>query len=140
MVWRGKKEDSMPKASTGSAVRPASSSYKEANPQLYAFLDWMAEQDPEYSQAFHKYTAIATGEGQALAIKYREMVMSAILVFMGRREGAEAHLKRAIEHGATKRELFEAGQAAGVPGGGITVGLWMQILTQLDREGAFKNG
>jgi hypothetical protein len=43
-------------------------------------------------------------------------------------------------HGATKRELFEAGQAAGVPGGGITVGLWMQILTQLDHEGAFKNG
>ena len=130
----------MPKAPTGSAARPASSSYKEANPQLYAFLDWMAEQDPEYAQAFQKYTAIATGEGQALAVKYREMVMSAILVFMGRREGAEAHLKRAIEHGATKQELFEAGQAAGVPGGGITVGLWMQILTQLDREGAFKNG
>ena len=130
----------MPRASTGSEARPASSSYKEANPQLYAFLDWMAQQDPEYSQAFQKYTAIATGEGQALAVKYREMVMSAILVFMGRREGAEAHLKRAIEHGATKRELFEAGQAAGVPGGGITVGLWMQILMQLDREGAFKNG
>jgi len=66
--------------------------------------------------------------------------MTAVLVFSGRREGAEAHLKRAIEHGATKRELFEAGQSAGVPGGGITVGLWMQILTQLDREGAFKNG
>ncbi len=130
----------MPNAPTGSEARPASSSYKEANPQLYAFLDWMAQQDPEYSQAFQKYTAIATGEGQALAVKYREMVMSALLVFMGRREGAEAHLKRAIENGATKRELFEAGQAAGVPGGGITVGLWMQILTQLEREGAFKNG
>ena len=45
-----------------------------------------------------------------------------------------------IEHGATKRELFEAGQSAAVPGGGITLGLWMQILTQFDREGAFKNG
>jgi alkylhydroperoxidase/carboxymuconolactone decarboxylase family protein YurZ len=135
-----KKEDHMSKSATGSETRPASSSYKEANPQLYAFLDWMAQQDPEYSQAFQKYTAIATGEGQALPVKYREMVMTAILVFMGRREGAEAHLKRAIEHGATKRELFEAGQAAGVPGGGITVGLWMQILTQFDREGAFKNG
>jgi alkylhydroperoxidase/carboxymuconolactone decarboxylase family protein YurZ len=135
-----KKEGRMSKSATDSETRPASSSYKEANPQLYAFLDWMAQQDPEYSQAFQKYTAIATGEGQALPVKYREMVMTAILVFMGRREGAEAHLKRAIEHGATKRELFEAGQAAGVPGGGITVGLWMQILTQFDREGAFKNG
>jgi alkylhydroperoxidase/carboxymuconolactone decarboxylase family protein YurZ len=130
----------MSKASSDTTSRPASSSYKEADPQLYAFLDWMAQQDPEYSQAFQKYTAVCTGEGQVLGVKYKEMVMSAILVFMGRRDGAVAHLKRAIEHGATKRELFEAGQAAGVPGGGITVGLWMQILTQLDREGAFKNG
>jgi alkylhydroperoxidase/carboxymuconolactone decarboxylase family protein YurZ len=120
--------------------RPASVSYAEANPQLYSFLDWMAQQDSEYSQAFTKYAEAGAAEGRALPIKYREMIMTAVLVFSGRREGAEAHLKRAIEHGATKRELFEAGQSAGVPGGGITVGLWMQILTQLDREGGFKNG
>ncbi|MBI3249784.1 MAG: carboxymuconolactone decarboxylase family protein [Deltaproteobacteria bacterium] len=118
--------------------RSATTSYAEANPQLYAFLDWMTQQDPEYARAFKTYTALGTGTGRALPIKYREMIMTAILVFMGRREGAEAHLKRAIEHGATKRELFEAGQAAGVPGGGITVGLWMQILTQFDRDGVFK--
>ena len=121
-------------------ARPAASSYTEANPQLYAFLDWMAQQDTNYSQAFRTYTEMGTGEGQALPVKYREMIMTGILVFMGRREGAEAHIKRAIEHGATKRELFEAGQSAAVPGGGITLGLWMQILTQLDSEGAFKNG
>src|SRR5262249_49798930 len=133
------KEDRMSAKPQGAENRPATSSYAEANPQLYAFLDWMKQQDPEYVQAFQQYTAIGTGEGRALAIKYREMIMSAILVFTGRKEGAEAHLKRAIEHGATKRELFEAAQAAGVPGGGITVGLWMQILMQFDREGAFKN-
>ena len=120
--------------------RPAAQSYAEANPQLYAFLDWMAQQDAEYMQAFRRYTEIGTGEGRALPVKYREMVMTAILAFMGRREGAEAHLKRAIEHGATKRELFEAAQAAGIPGGGITVGLWMQILMQFDQEGVFTNG
>ena len=120
--------------------RPAARSYAEANPQLYAFLDWMAQQDAEYFAAFTQYTAVGTGEGRALPVKYREMVMTAILTFMGRREGAEAHLKRAIEHGATKRELFEAAQAAGIPGGGITVGLWMQILMQFDHEGAFTNG
>jgi alkylhydroperoxidase/carboxymuconolactone decarboxylase family protein YurZ len=120
--------------------RPAARSYAEANPQLYAFLDWMAQQDAEYFAAFTQYTAVGTGEGRALPVKYREMIMTAILAFMGRREGAEAHLKRAIEHGATKRELFEAAQAAGIPGGGITVGLWMQILMQFDHEGAFTNG
>ena len=122
-----------------SESRPAARSYAEANPQLYAFLDWVAQQDAEYMQAFRKYTEIGTGEGRALPVKYREMIMTAILVFTGRREGAEAHLKRAIEHGATKRELFEAAQAAGVPGGGITVGLWMQILMQFDRDNAFTN-
>ena len=130
----------MSESSRKAENRPAARSYTEANPQLYAFLDWMAQQDPEYLQAFQKYTEIGTGEGRALPVKYREMIMTAILVFSGRREGAEAHLKRAIEHGATKRELFEAGQSAGVPGGGITVGLWMQILMQFEREGAFKNG
>jgi len=120
--------------------RSAALSYVEANPQLYAFLDWMAQQDPEYFAAFKQYTEVGTGEGRALPVKYREMIMTAILAFMGRREGAEAHLKRAIEYGATKRELFEAAQSAGIPGGGITVGLWMQILMQFDHEGAFKNG
>ena len=118
----------------------ATNSYAEADPQLYAFLDWMEQQDPDYAKAFRAYGEKGTGEGQALAVKYREMVMTGILVFAGRKEGAVAHLKRAIEHGATKRELFEAGQSAAIPGGGITLGLWMQILTQLDSEGAFING
>ena len=68
------------------------------------------------------------------------MIMTGILAFTGRKEGAIAHLKRAIEHGATRQELVEAGQSAGVPGGGITLGLWMQILQELDTDGAFTNG
>ena len=85
------------------STKTATSSYAEADPKLYAFLDWMTEQDPDYAKAFRAYGEKGTGAGQALAIKYREMVMSAILVFSGRREGAVAHLKRAIEYGATKR-------------------------------------
>ena len=123
-----------------SESRAATSSYSEADPQLYAFLDWMEQQDADYFKSFRAYTAEGTGEGQALPVKYREMIMTGILVFAGRKEGAVAHLKRAIEHGATKRELFEAGQSAAIPGGGVTLGLWMQILTQLDSEDAFTNG
>lgn len=130
----------MSESGNASQARAATSSYAEADPKLYAFLDWMEQQDPDYSKAFRAYGEKGTGEGQALAVKYREMVMTAVLVFSGRREGAVAHLKRAIEHGATKRELFEAGQSAAIPGGGITLGLWMQILAQLDSEGAFING
>ena len=82
---------------SASDARAATSSYAEADPQLYAFLDWMEQQDPDYAKAFRAYGEKGTGEGQALPVKYREMVMTAILVFAGRKEGAVAHLKRAIE-------------------------------------------
>ena len=68
------------------STKAATSSYAEADPKLYAFLDWMEQQDPDYAKAFRAYGEKGTGEGQALPIKYREMVMTAILVFSGRRE------------------------------------------------------
>lgn len=136
----GQKESTMSTSQNDSAAKTATSSYTQADPQLYAFLDWIEQQDADYFKAFRAYTEKGTGEGQALPVKYREMIMTGILVFAGRKEGAVAHLKRAIEHGATKLELFEAGQSAAIPGGGVTLGLWMQILTQLDSEDAFTNG
>ena len=48
-------------------------------------------------------------------------------------------MRRAIQHGATKRELLEAMQAA-VPGGGPTLSAGVQALMQLEAHGAFKNG
>lgn len=118
----------------------ATTSYAEADPKLYSFLEWTKQQDPSFFAAFQAYAEQGTKEGQALPVKYREMIMTGILAFTGRKEGAIAHLKRAIEHGATRQELVEAGQSAGVPGGGITLGLWMQILQELDTDGAFTNG
>jgi len=55
-----------------------------------------------------------------------------------RQEGVVAHMRRAVAHGATKRELLEAVQAAAVPGGGPTFSTGVQALMELDREGAFK--
>ena len=47
------------------------------------------------------------------------MVIIGILAFRGRKEGVIAQ-RRAIDHGATKRELLEAIQSAALPGGGPT--------------------
>lgn len=133
------KEDPMSHSADEPRNKPASTSYQQGDPEHFAFLDWMREQDPSYAEDFHRYAAHGTGEGGALPAKVREMIMTAILAFTGRQEGAEAHLRRAIELGATRRELFEAGQAAAIPGGGIVLGLWMQVLTRLDRAGAFRD-
>jgi alkylhydroperoxidase/carboxymuconolactone decarboxylase family protein YurZ len=69
------------------------------------------------------------------------MVILGILAFRGAsQEGLLAHIKRAIQHGATKRELLEAMESAAVPGGGPTFATGVRALMQLDAEGAFKNG
>jgi alkylhydroperoxidase/carboxymuconolactone decarboxylase family protein YurZ len=47
-------------------------------------------------------------------------------------------MRRAIQHGATKRELLEAIQSAAVPGGGPTFSTGVQVLMQVERDGAFR--
>ena len=73
-------------------------------------------------------------------MKYREMVIIGILAFRGRKEGVIAHMRRAIEHGATKRELLEAIQSAAVPGGGPTFSTGAQALDGAGPRGGVQVG
>jgi alkylhydroperoxidase/carboxymuconolactone decarboxylase family protein YurZ len=109
-----------------------------ASPYGYAWTEWLAREDPEYAAARQPVSALSTGEGKELSIKHREMVIIGILAFRGRPEGVVAHMRRAIQHGATKRELLEAVQAAAVPGGGPTLSAGVQALMQLEKDGAFR--
>ena len=111
---------------------------KDASPYGYPFWEWVAREDPEYVAARKPMNELTFGEGKALTIKYREMVIIGILAFRGLKEGVIAHMKRAIDHGATKRELLEAIQSAGVPGGGPTFATGAEALMELDKAGAFK--
>ena len=125
--------------------RPAKSTKKltigtgpKPSPYGYPYWDWVAREDPEYVAARQPLSELSIGEGKELSIKYREMVIIGILAFRGRKEGIIAHMKRAIQHGATKRELLEAIQSAAVPGGGPTFSAGAQALMELDNAGAFK--
>ena len=111
---------------------------KSASPYGYPFWEWVAREDPEYVAARQPLSQLSIGEGKELAIKHREMVIIGILAFRGRKDGVIAHMRRAIEHGATKRELLEAIQSAAVPGGGPTFSTGAQALMELDRAGTFK--
>jgi alkylhydroperoxidase/carboxymuconolactone decarboxylase family protein YurZ len=114
---------------------------QEASPYGYPFWEWVAREDPDYVKARKPLAELSVGEGKALAIKYREMVIIGILAFRGSSlEGILAHMRRAIQHGASKRELLEAMQSAAVPGGGPTFSAGCRALMQLDTEGGFKNG
>ena len=123
------------------AKKPRTSSkpdVKAASPYGYPFWEWLADEDPEYVTARQPISALSIGEGKELSVKYREMVIIGILAFRGRQDGVVAHMRRAIEHGASKRELLEAIQSAAVPGGGPTFSTGVQALMKLDHEGAFK--
>ncbi len=116
----------------------AKSGTKAASPYGYPFWEWVAREDPEYVKARKPLSDLSIGEGRELSIKHREMVIIGILAYRGRQEGVVAHMRRAIEHGATKRELLEAVQSAAVPGGGPTFSIGAQALMQLDNEGVFR--
>lgn len=119
-------------------TRPAArSKAAAASPYGYAWTEWLAAEDPEFMAARRPLSALSTGEGKELSVKYREMVIIGILAFRGRQEGVIAHMRRAIQHGATKRELLEAVYSAGIPGGGPTLSTGVQAIMALEKAGAF---
>jgi alkylhydroperoxidase/carboxymuconolactone decarboxylase family protein YurZ len=127
-----------PPAKASRASTATSKPKTSGSPYGYPFWDWVAKEDPEYVSARQPLSDLSIGEGKELSVKYREMVIIGILAFRGRQEGIVAHMRRAIEHGATKRELLEAIQSAAVPGGGPTFSSGAQALMKLDQEGAFE--
>ena len=111
---------------------------KTASPYGYPFWEWVAQEDPDYVEARGPLMELSVGEGKELSVKHKEMVIIGILAHRGRKEGVVAHMRRAIDHGATKRELLEAVQAAAVPGGGPCFSTGIEALMELDKAGAFK--
>ena len=123
------------------AATPAKGSKGQpSTPYGYAWTDWLAREDPEWSSARLSVSAMSFGEGRELSVKYREMVAIGVLCFRGQHDGVVAHMRRAIEHGATKRALLEAIQSAAVPGGGPALSTGVKALMQLEKESALKRG
>src|SRR2546430_12682586 len=108
------------------------------SPYGYPWADWLAREDPQYAAARQPVSELSVGEGKELSVKHKEMVIIGILAFRGREDGVVAHMRRAVAHGATKRELLEAVQAAAVPGGGPTLSTRVQALMELERTGPFQ--
>ena len=89
------------------------------NPYGYSEMDWAAQLDPAYAAARDEVRRLSVGEDGALTVKVKECVVLGILASRGLQYGVEAHMRRALAHGATKEELCEAIKAAAVPGGGV---------------------
>jgi len=107
------------------------------NPYGYSDMDWAAQLDPAYAAARVKVRRLSVGEDGTLSVKVKEFVVMGILASRGLQYGVEAHMRRALAHGATKDELFEAIKAAAVPGGGVAYSVGVRALQTLEQDGAF---
>src|SRR6267142_3130039 len=107
------------------------------NPYGYSDMDWAAPLDPAYAAARAEVRRLSVGEDGTLSVKVKEFVVMGILASRGLQYGVEAHMRRALAHGATKDELFEAIKAAAVPGGGVAYSVGVRALQALEQDGAF---
>jgi AhpD family alkylhydroperoxidase len=107
------------------------------NPYGYSDMDWAAQLDPAYAAARAEVRRLSVGEDGILSVKVKELVVIGVLASRGLQYGVAAHMRRAIDHGATKEELFAAIKAAAVPGGGVAYSVGVRALQELDQAGAF---
>jgi alkylhydroperoxidase/carboxymuconolactone decarboxylase family protein YurZ len=107
------------------------------NPYGYSEMDWAAQLDPAYAAAREEVRRLSVGEEGTLSVKMKELIVLGILASRGLQYGVEAHMRRAIDYGATKDELFEAIKAAAVPGGGVAYSVGIRALQALEQDGVF---
>jgi AhpD family alkylhydroperoxidase len=107
------------------------------NPYGYSEMDWAAQLDPAYAIARAEVRRLSVGEEGTLSVKVKELIVLGILASRGLQYGVEAHMRRALDYGATKDELFEAIKAAAVPGGGVAYSVGVRALQALEQDGAF---
>ena len=108
-----------------------------SNPYGYSEMDWAVQLDPAYAAARAEVRRLSVGEEGTLSVKVKELIVTGILASRGLQYGVEAHMRRAMDYGATKDELFEAIKAAAVPGGGVAYSVGIRALQALEQDGAF---
>lgn len=83
--------------------------------------EFMAEANPEFLRRYGELASFALfgpQEGRALDLKTRFLVLVGITTAVkGDREGVEWAAKRAMDNGATEKEVLEAAFLAGLPAG-----------------------
>jgi AhpD family alkylhydroperoxidase len=101
-------------------------------------MDWAARLDPAYAAARGEVRCLSVGEDGTLLVKVKELIVLGVLASRGLQYGVAAHMRRAIDYGATKEELFEAIKAVAVPGGGVAYSVGVRALQALEQDGAFQ--
>lgn len=106
--------------------------YYEQTIDLIETLDKLA---PEYPKAFIEFVEQAEKAG-ALSVKMKELISLALSITSHCLPCIAYHVKGAIEAGATRQEILEAGMVAGQMGGGPAVAYLRYVVDACDQFGA----
>jgi alkylhydroperoxidase/carboxymuconolactone decarboxylase family protein YurZ len=108
---------------------------KAARGYIYPEWEFAARQDPDFVEAYNRIYELGLGEGRHVPAKVREFVAIALLAFRGAEQsGLVAHMRRAMEFGATREELFEVIETCLVPGGAPTFHRGLSALMKLGEK------
>ena len=89
---------------------------KAARGYMYPEWEFAARQDPEFVEAYNRLYELSLGEGRHVSAKVREFVAIALLCFRGgERAGLVAHMRRAIEFGASSSRCSKPAWCRGAP-------------------------
>ena len=72
------------------------------NPYGYSEMDWAAQLDPAYAAARAAVRRLSVGEDGMLSVKVKELIVLGVWASRGLQYGVEAHMRRALDYGATQ--------------------------------------
>jgi AhpD family alkylhydroperoxidase len=107
---------------------------KKERGYLQAAWTYLAEKDVDFMEAYDNLYNRGLKAGKALPVKTRELIAIAVLAFRGNEHGVHEHIKRALNHGASKQEILEAIETSIIPGGAPTLGAGLRALMRIEEE------
>ena len=103
--------------------------------QIETMKEEVGKLDPAFLAAWTELSAQGAKEG-ALSAKSKELICVAIGVAMRCNYCIASHVKKALQHGATRHEIMEAGFVAVKMGGGPALAYLSQVIEACDEFGA----
>jgi len=101
--------------------------------QTIDLIETLEKSAPEYTKAFIEFVEQAEKAG-ALSAKVKQLISLALSITAYCLPCIACHVKGAIETGATRQEILEAGMVAGQMGGGPGIWLWRQNCSMVGKR------
>jgi alkylhydroperoxidase/carboxymuconolactone decarboxylase family protein YurZ len=124
----------MPREDRNKKIKKLLAEMEKERGYVSAAKNYVATVDPDFMEAYNNLYNNGLRAGKALPVKYRELVAIAILSYRTRENAVYLHMKRAMQHGATFRELLDAVETSIIPGGGPTFDIGTQALMRILEE------